>query len=67
VKKKPLAYGFRKLLIDIKVQKIRPRKEGAKLRKSFKAGFEPSAPIPDGIVDFLIQNSPLADVEIVDC
>lgn len=67
VKKKPLAYGFRKLLIDIKVQKIRPRKEGAKLRKSFKAGLEPSAPIPDAIVDFLIQNSPLADVEIVDC
>ncbi|WJX41205.1 hypothetical protein P8452_28594 [Trifolium repens] len=30
-------------------------------------GLEPSTPIPDGIVDFLIQNSPLAEVEIIDC
>ncbi|GAU29467.1 hypothetical protein TSUD_65020 [Trifolium subterraneum] len=39
------------------------RKEAAKLRKAFKAGLRPS-PIPDGIVDFLLQNSPSAKVNI---
>jgi hypothetical protein len=39
------------------------RKEAAKLRKTFKAGFKPP-PIPDGIVDFLRQNSPSAKVTI---
>ncbi|XP_039684555.1 L10-interacting MYB domain-containing protein [Medicago truncatula] len=37
--------------------------EAAKLRKTFKAGLRPP-PIPDGIVDFLQQNSPSAKVNI---
>ncbi|CAK8567995.1 unnamed protein product [Lathyrus sativus] len=67
VKIKPLIYGFRQRLIEAKLEKIKPRKEAAKLRKSIKAGLEPFAPIPDGIVDFLTQNSPSAEVEIIDC
>jgi hypothetical protein len=38
-------------------------KETAKLRKAFDAGLTPP-PIPDGIVDFLRQNSLLAKVKI---
>ncbi|AES90503.2 putative F-box domain, leucine-rich repeat domain, L domain-containing protein [Medicago truncatula] len=38
-------------------------KEVAKLRKTFKARLEPPA-IPNGIVDFLRQNSPSAEVNI---
>ncbi|WJX52426.1 hypothetical protein P8452_38542 [Trifolium repens] len=38
------------------------RKEVAKLRKAFKAGLKPP-PIPDGIVGFLLQNSPSAKVD----
>jgi hypothetical protein len=38
-------------------------KEADKLRKEFKAGLEPH-PIPDGMVDFLRQNSPLAEVNL---
>jgi hypothetical protein len=37
--------------------------EFAKLIKAFKAGSEPPD-VPDGIVDFLRQNSPLAEVTI---
>ncbi|GAU29477.1 hypothetical protein TSUD_65120 [Trifolium subterraneum] len=39
------------------------RKAVVKLRKAFKARLEPPA-IPDGIVDFLRQNSPSAEVNI---
>jgi hypothetical protein len=38
-------------------------KEVAKLSKAFKARLEPPA-IPDGIIDFLRQNSPSAEVNI---
>jgi hypothetical protein len=38
-------------------------KDVAKLSKAFKARLEPPA-IPDGIVDFLRQNSPSAEVNI---
>ncbi|KAK2383256.1 hypothetical protein QL285_070727 [Trifolium repens] len=38
-------------------------KEADKLRKEFNAGLEPH-PIPDGKVDFLRQNSPLAEVNL---
>jgi hypothetical protein len=67
VKKELLPYVFLKALNEAKLQKIKSPKEAAKLQKSFEAGLEPSAPIPDGIVEFLIQNSPLAEVEIIDC
>ncbi|MCI35497.1 F-box/FBD/LRR-repeat protein, partial [Trifolium medium] len=39
------------------------RKEAAELRKAFKAGLKPP-PIPGGIIDFLRQNSPSAEVNI---
>jgi hypothetical protein len=55
------------MLMEAKLQEIKSRKEAAKLRKSFKAGLEPSAPIPDGIINFLLQNSPSAQVYMVDC
>lgn len=42
------------------------RKEAAKIRKAFNAGFEPSEFIPIGIVDVLLQNSPEANVDIID-
>ncbi|CAJ2641162.1 unnamed protein product [Trifolium pratense] len=67
VKKEPLSFLFLKRLFDDKLQKIKSRKEAANLRRSFKAGLEPFAPIPNGIVEFLIQNSPSAKVDIVDC
>lgn len=66
VKKKPLVYSFQWQLIMDKLEKMKSQKEADKLRKSFKEGLEPSAPIPDGIVDLLIQNSPSAQVEIID-
>jgi len=47
----------------LKKAAAKSRKEAAKLRKAFKARLEPP-PIPDGIVDFLRQNSPLAEVNI---
>ncbi|GAU49713.1 hypothetical protein TSUD_407900 [Trifolium subterraneum] len=55
------------LMLEAKLQQIKLRKEAAMLRKSFKAGLEPSVPIPNGIVEFLIQNSRSAEVDIVDC
>lgn len=55
VQLKPLSYGLSMTL------------RTAKLQNEVKAGPEPSSPIPDGIVDFLIQNSPSAEVDIVDC
>ncbi|XP_004501665.1 F-box protein At4g22280-like [Cicer arietinum] len=67
VKTKPLEYGFCMKLLDVKLEKVKSQKEATKLRKAFKEGLEPSSPIPDGIMDFFIQNSPLAEVEIIDC
>ncbi|CAL5213525.1 unnamed protein product [Lathyrus oleraceus] len=55
VKLKPLSYG---LSMALKI---------VKLEKALKAGLEPSSPIPDGILNFLLQNSPSADVDIIDC
>ncbi|RHN62595.1 hypothetical protein MtrunA17_Chr4g0049141 [Medicago truncatula] len=47
----------------LKKAAAKSRKEVAKLRKAFKARLEPRA-IPDGMVDFLRQNSPSAEVNI---
>jgi hypothetical protein len=55
------------MLMEAKLQEIKSRKEAAKLRKLFKAGLEPSAPIPDGIINFLLQNLPSAQIYTVDC
>jgi len=38
-------------------------KEADKLRKAFEAGLEPPS-IPDGIVDFLLRNTPSTKVDI---
>jgi hypothetical protein len=50
---------------DAMLKKVaaKSRKEAAKLRKAFEAGLELPV-IPDGIVDFLRQNSPSAEVNI---
>lgn len=63
---KPLSYELRKILVYTKLQKIKSRKEAAELEKAYKAGLEPSSIIPEGIVEFLLQNSPSAEVDIVD-
>jgi len=41
------------------------RKEADELRIAIKTGLKPT-PIPNGIVDFLLQNSPSAKVDITD-
>ncbi|KAK2437052.1 hypothetical protein QL285_021991 [Trifolium repens] len=59
-------------LCNLKSVKIRLKegakslKEAAKLRKAIEPGLTPH-PIPDGIVDFLRQNSPSAEVNITGC
>ncbi|GAU29478.1 hypothetical protein TSUD_65130 [Trifolium subterraneum] len=55
VKLKPLSYG-----LSMAVKTV-------KLEKALKAGFEPSSPIPDGILELLLHNSPSANVDIVEC
>jgi len=62
-----LLYGFRMTLRDIKLQNAESKREAARIRKAFKEGLEPSSPVPDGIVDFLCQNSPLAEVDYIKC
>ncbi|KAK2437087.1 hypothetical protein P8452_33192 [Trifolium repens] len=54
VKLKPLSYG---LSMALKI---------VMLEKELKAGLEPVSLIPDGILDILLQNSPSADVDIVE-
>lgn len=54
-------------LCEVKLQKLKLKTKAAKLRKDFVEGFEPSSLIPDGIQDFLLQNSPSAEVDFVDC
>jgi hypothetical protein len=46
---------------------VKSKKEAARLKKAYESGSEPSPTVPDGIVDFLLQNSPSADVDFVDC
>ncbi|XP_057450975.1 F-box/LRR-repeat protein At4g14103-like [Lotus japonicus] len=43
------------------------RKEAAMLLETLFDRTAPLPPLPDGIVNFLIQNSPSAEVEIIDC
>ncbi|PNY07340.1 FDB-associated F-box protein [Trifolium pratense] len=63
---KPLGYGFRKRLCDVKLRKVKSKKKAARLRKAFEKGLEPSPLVPEGIVDFLLQNSPSAEVDFID-
>lgn len=57
--------GFLYILKEAMLEKAaaKSRKEAAKLRREFKAGLQPH-PVPDGMVDFLLQNSPSAKVDI---
>jgi len=63
----PLRYNLFSTLMEeamLKKAAAKSRKEAAKLRKEFKAGLKPP-PIPDGIVDFLRQNLPSVEVNIL--
>ncbi|WJX52355.1 hypothetical protein P8452_38474 [Trifolium repens] len=55
VKLKPLSYGLSMALKTVK------------LEKELKSGIEASSPIPDGILELLLHNSPSANVDIVEC
>ncbi|XP_045819331.1 putative F-box/FBD/LRR-repeat protein At1g78760 isoform X1 [Trifolium pratense] len=62
----PLYSGFLLFYMEevmLKKAAAKSRKEAAKLRKAFKAGLKPP-PVPDGIVGFLLQNSPASKVNI---
>jgi hypothetical protein len=59
-------YGFRLTLCKVKLKTVKSKKEAARIKKAYESGSEPS-PVPDGIVDFLRQNSPSAEVDFVDC
>ncbi|GAU23643.1 hypothetical protein TSUD_304180 [Trifolium subterraneum] len=59
---KPLEYEFRKRLCQDRLRKVKSKKEATRLIKE----FEPSPLIPDGIVNFLLQNSPSAEVGYID-
>jgi hypothetical protein len=67
VKVDEILYGFRLTLCKVKLQTVKTKKEAARLKKAYESGSEPSPTVPDGIVDFLCQNSPSADVEFIDC
>ncbi|XP_045819335.1 putative F-box/FBD/LRR-repeat protein At1g78760 isoform X2 [Trifolium pratense] len=64
----PYVYGggLRHLREKEMLKKVaaKSRQEATKLRKAFKEGLRPP-PIPDGIIDFLRQNSPSSEVNIV--
>jgi hypothetical protein len=53
-------------LMDVKLQNAESKKERKRLRKKFKEE-ESDSLIPDGIVNFLLQNSPSAQVEYMVC
>ncbi|XP_057425993.1 F-box/LRR-repeat protein At3g26922-like [Lotus japonicus] len=72
VKVQRLSYILRMTMIAAKIQKATTasRREAARLRKEAKylgKTIYERAPIPAGIVDFLLQNSPTAKVETKMC
>lgn len=50
-------------LRDTKLEKAKSKREAARIRKAFKDGLE-LYHIPDGVVEFLLQNSPLPQLEL---
>ncbi|XP_058783132.1 F-box protein At4g22280-like [Vicia villosa] len=62
-----IQYGLRMELCKAKLKNIASKKEAARIKKAFKLGMEPSPAVPEKIVDFLLQNSPSAEVDLVDC
>ncbi|AES90496.2 cytochrome C biogenesis protein ccsA [Medicago truncatula] len=65
IKMQPLSFALSCILKDAMLMKAAAKspEEAADLRKTFGAGLEPPS-IPDGIVDFLLQNSSTAKVNI---
>jgi hypothetical protein len=66
IKIQPLSFALSCILKDAMLMKAAEKspEEAADLRKTFGAGLEPPS-IPDGIVDFLLQNSSTAKVNII--
>jgi hypothetical protein len=62
-----IQYEFRMLLCKVKLLTVESKEETARIKKAFELGSEPSPPIPVGMVDFLLQNSPSAEVDYIDC
>ncbi|XP_058782803.1 putative F-box/LRR-repeat protein At5g02930 isoform X3 [Vicia villosa] len=67
VKIEEIEYDLHMMLCDDKLQNVKSEEEAARIQKAFDSGLEPSPLVPDGIVDFLLQNSPSAEVDLVDC
>jgi hypothetical protein len=57
--------GCRITLMAVKLQNGESKKARKRLGKKFKEEEESDSLIPDGIVNFLLQNS--AEVEFIDC
>jgi len=62
----PLGFRLSCILKDAMLTKAAAKspEEAADLRRAFKEGLEPPS-IPDGIVDFLLQNSSLAKDNVI--
>jgi len=60
-----LQMGLPDILMESMLRKVAAKslKKAAKLRKAFEEGWRPQL-IPNGMVDFLLQNSPTAKLEI---
>ncbi|XP_058779559.1 F-box protein At1g60400-like [Vicia villosa] len=67
VKIEEIEYELRMMLRDVKLLNVESKKEAARIQEAFNLGLEPSPLVPDEIVDFLLQNSPSAKVDLVDC
>ncbi|XP_058782795.1 F-box/LRR-repeat protein At3g26922-like isoform X1 [Vicia villosa] len=61
-----IQYGLRMALCEDKLMNIKSMEEAARIKKAFDLGLQPSPLVPDGVVDFLLQNSPSAEVDFVD-
>jgi hypothetical protein len=68
VKMKGIPPGLSKRLIDANIAQVpaMSQEEASKLHEAFKLGSKSSSSIPEGILDFLLQNSPSAKVDIID-
>ncbi|CAK8564891.1 unnamed protein product [Lathyrus sativus] len=67
VKIDEIQYGLCVALCNDKLQNVKSENESAMIQKAFDLGLELSPLVPDGIVDFLLQNSPSVEVDFVDC
>jgi hypothetical protein len=50
----PFSDEFRMTLCRVMLRKAKSTEEAANLVRAFREGLEPSSPIPDGIMDFLL-------------